>query len=113
MATTTVTPTTFFRGATNGTIATLVPQYSTTSNIVITNVIVTNASTSAQKITVTIPSGSSDIPILYQAVINANDTVSFDMKQPATITSGTNAIKVSSDSSSVYVHIAGVVISTS
>ena len=104
------TPTTFFRGATNGDIATLASVYSiNTTSMVVTNVTVTNSSASSKKITVTLPAGASDIPILSQAVVNANDTVSFDMKQPVTIAGG-NAIKASSDSASVFLHIAGVVI---
>ena len=56
------TPTTFFRGATNGTIGTLTSVYSTTTaNMVVTNISVTNSSESSQKITVTLPSGASEI----------------------------------------------------
>ena len=106
-----VTQTTFARKAGNGTIGTLATLYETTSNIVVTNIIITNSSTSAQKVTITLPNSlNADIPVLSQTVINANDTVSFDMKQPVSITNGTNAIKASTDSASVYIHISGVVI---
>lgn len=107
-----VTQTTFYRGATNGVLGTLATFYDTTSNIVVTNIIISNTTSNAQKVTITLPENTAgaDIPVLSQTVINANDTVSFDMKQPATIVNGSKVIKGSSDSASVFVHIAGVVI---
>lgn len=106
------TPTTFYRGATNGTIGTLATLYDTTTpNMIVTNIIISNTTSSAQKVSITLPDSSgADIPVLSQTVVNANDTVSFDMKQPVAIVNGSKVIKGSSDSASVFVHIAGVVI---
>jgi hypothetical protein len=104
-----VTQTNFFRGAASTSSADLYAPGSST-NIVVTNIIISNSSASAQTVTISFPNGSgTDIPVISSTTINANDTISFDMKQPVTASS-TAKIKGTASSASVYIHIGGVVI---
>jgi hypothetical protein len=105
-----VVQTNFFRGAAANTLTTI---YDTTGNIVVTNVIITNATASSKTVTLQFPSSDgTGIPVLSSTLINANDTVSFDMKQVVTIlNNSTKVIKASASvADSVYIHLSGVVI---
>ena len=114
-----VTPNTFFRGVvptdtlTSLTLKDKTNTAITSADIVITNVIITNKTNSSKTITLEFPaSDGTSVPVLYETLINANDTVSFDMKQAMTIgTSPTRVIKSQAIvASSVYIHVSGVVI---
>jgi hypothetical protein len=105
-----VVQTTFFRGAASTSSADLYAPGSAT-NIVVTNIIVTNSESSAQNVTISFPNtaGTLDVPVISNTLINANDTISFDMKQPVAASS-TAKIKGTATSTGVSIHIAGVVI---
>jgi hypothetical protein len=106
-----VVQTNFFRGVVPVG-PTLTTIYDTTGNIVVTNVIITNATASSKTVTLQFPSSDgTGIPVLSSTLINANDTVSFDMKQVVAIVNGTKVIKASASVvDSVYIHLSGVVI---
>jgi hypothetical protein len=109
---------TFFRGVVPDTLTSLTLKDKTgttitSADIVITNVIINNKTNSSKTVTLEFPaSDGTSVPVLAETLINANDTVSFDMKQAMTIgTSPTRVIKVQASlADSVYIHLSGVVI---
>lgn len=92
-----------FRGAASTTSATLYTVPSATSTVV-TNIVVTNTSTSAQTFTVNL----SGTAIVSGAAIAANSVATFDIKQ---VMSATQTITGLASATSVNFHISGMEIS--
>jgi hypothetical protein len=88
--------------ATSSTTLYTVPNSSTTT--VVTNIAVTNTSTSAQTFTVTLD----NIDLMTAATIAASTTAFFDLKQVLAANATPKAIKGYASATSVNFHISGV-----
>ena len=75
-----------------------------TYSAVITNIVVANANSTAQNVTVNILSGGTTTPIIANGPVNGNDTLVLDIRQP--LAAG-DSIAVTGGSS-LGVHVAGV-----
>lgn len=92
------------RGAFNPTVSDIyiVPTASTTS--IVTNVVITNASTIGQTFTLLLD----DVEIFFNTPISGNSTVSVDIKQVLDASGTQKKITGSATSTSVKYHISGV-----
>jgi hypothetical protein len=103
------TPTMMYRGTLTTTTSTQLYAGASSGTAIVTNIALTNITTSAATATISLNNGSSQITLLNAVTVPANSTAFFDVKQVLNGTS--NAIEGgASAGSAITCHISGVVI---
>lgn len=96
---------TLFRGAATTTVTTLLYTVPASTTTVITNIAVTNTSTSQQTFTLSIGTSGSEVALHTATTIDPNTTTYIDCKQVLT---AAQVIDGGASATSVNFHIAGV-----
>jgi len=100
-----VTPTALFRGAATTTTTTVLYTVPASTSAVVSNIVVTNTSGSAQTFTLAMGPSASQVAIATTVAIAANAIVTLDIKQ---VLATTNTITGGASATSVNFHISGV-----
>ena len=103
------TPTLMFRGILTTTTTTQLYAGTASGSAIVTNIALTNYTTTAATATINLASGGTSYPILQAVTVPANTTAFFDLKQ--VLNGSTNAITGGAGTAtSIQAHISGVVI---